>query len=57
MIHIFEFWAIDEHGQKHNESVKTKYSRASKIKKIISRKFKLNIETCKDFGMRETTQH
>jgi hypothetical protein len=49
----FEFWAIDEKGCKWNECVTTKSSRASKVKKLITQKYGINIEKCQDFGMRE----
>lgn len=49
----FEFWAIDKNGQKWNEYVHTKSSRNSKVRKLIAEKYKIDIEKCQDFGMRE----
>jgi hypothetical protein len=53
MINHWEFWAIDENGQKYNDVVKTKLNRAVKIRNIISKVYKINIDKCIDFGMRK----
>lgn len=52
----FEFWAIDKNGGKWHEYVTTKKSRKTKVKAFISQKYKIDIEQCKDFGLREVTE-
>jgi len=52
----FEFWAIDKNGDKWNEYVTTKSSRKTKVKALIAQKYKIDIEQCKDFGIREVTE-
>ena len=49
----FEFWAIDKNGGKWNEYVTTKSSRKTKVKAFISQKYKIDIEQCQEFGLRE----
>ena len=53
MANIFEFWAIDKDGQKYHEYIKTKSSRNSKVEKVISKKYNINIDDCLHFGMRQ----
>ena len=50
---IFEWWAIDKHGQKHHEYHKTSTRRESKVKKQIQRKYKIDLTKCQDFGIKE----
>ena len=52
----FEFWAIDKNGHKWNEYVTTKSSRNTKVKALIAKKYKIDIDQCNDFGMREITE-
>ena len=49
----FEFWAIDKNGRKWNEYVTTKSSRKTKVKAFIGKKYKIDIEQCQEFGLRE----
>ena len=49
----FEFWAIDKNGSKWNEYVTTKSSRKTKVKAFIGKKYKIDIEQCQEFGLRE----
>lgn len=53
----FEFWAIDKDGCKWNEYVTTKSSRASKVKRLITQKYGIDITQCQDFGMRDITDN
>ena len=47
---------IDKNGDKWNEYVTTKSSRKTKVKALITQKYKIDIEQCKDFGLREVTE-
>ena len=49
----FEFWAIDKNGVKWNEYIESSSVRNSKIKALITAKFGIEIDKCKDFGMRQ----
>ena len=40
---VFEFWAIDEKGNKWNEYVQSKSRRSNKVKEVISKKFNIDI--------------
>lgn len=53
MTNVYEWWAIDENGNKYNDSFPTKSSRSSKVKKEIEKKYKINIDKCKEFGLRK----
>lgn len=51
----FEWWAIDKDGHKHHNYIKTKSSRANKVKAIIRDKHGVDASTCRDFGIRDVT--
>ncbi len=48
----YEYWAIDKDGNKHHETIKSKSTRNSKVKKEIQAKVKFDISQCLDFGFR-----
>ncbi len=50
---IYEYWAIDKDGNKHNATVKSKSTRPpKKVRRDIQQKVKFDIGQCKDFGFR-----
>lgn len=48
----WEFWAVDENGDKHHEWFKCKAGRRSKVEKFIEKNYLIKISTCLDFGVK-----
>jgi len=49
----FEWWGIDEDGNKYHEYITTKRTRINKVKKEIEIKYNFSIDKFQDFGIRK----